>query len=374
LFGARDAVSPATAPGEAFWFVTYGLASFAYRMFIMFVIVVFIAGKFFIIGGLLAVWAVSTQIALPMAKTTSFVLTSPKLRRRRTRAVLTSGGLLGLLMAVLFLLPAPLWTRAEGVVWMPEQSQVRAAADAAVVRLLARDETAVQLGTPLVETEDPLLSTRVELLEAQFRELEARLASAQFSDRAKRDVIRQEMAVVAADLTRARERLDALVIRSPADGVFVVPRVQDLPGRYVRRGEVIGYVIDSFAATIRVVVGQDDIGLVRESTQSVAALLADWDAVPIPARILREVPAASNRLPTAVLGTAGGGAFAVNPRDTARVETLEKVFQFDVSVPERAMGAYMGRRVHIRFDHGEEPLGFQWFRLARQLFLSRFGV
>ena len=35
---------------------------------------------------------------------------------------------------------------------------------------------------------------------------------------------------------------------------------------------------------------------------------------------------------------------------------------------------HIGGRAYLRFDHGWEPLGLQWYRRARQLFLSRFNV
>jgi len=34
----------------------------------------------------------------------------------------------------------------------------------------------------------------------------------------------------------------------------------------------------------------------------------------------------------------------------------------------------LGSRVYVRFDHGREPLGWQWFRRIRQLFLRRLNV
>jgi putative peptide zinc metalloprotease protein len=34
----------------------------------------------------------------------------------------------------------------------------------------------------------------------------------------------------------------------------------------------------------------------------------------------------------------------------------------------------VGGRVHVRFDHGWAPLGLQWYRQVRQLFLSHFNV
>ena len=73
--------------GERAWFLFYGIASFVYRMFIMFVIILFIAGKFFVVGVLLAIWAVAMQLVWPLVKNLGFVLNSPRLNRKRARAV-----------------------------------------------------------------------------------------------------------------------------------------------------------------------------------------------------------------------------------------------------------------------------------------------
>ena len=50
LFGLRDTVSPATAPGEAPWFVGYSVLSLAYRLGILWFIVTVVTEKFFYMG------------------------------------------------------------------------------------------------------------------------------------------------------------------------------------------------------------------------------------------------------------------------------------------------------------------------------------
>jgi putative peptide zinc metalloprotease protein len=182
------------------------------------------------------------------------------------------------------------------------------------------------------------------------------------------------MAAVAANLERARQRQTELVIRSPADGRFVAPGAADLPGRFVTKGQLVAYVVEPKALTARVVVGQDEIGLVRQRTRSVEVMLAAWGADPLPARIQREVPGGSRQLPTSALGSAGGGPFAVDPRDQQGVRTLARVFQLELALPPEVREAYLGARIFVRFDHGTEPVGFQVYRALRQLLLRHFDV
>jgi putative peptide zinc metalloprotease protein len=372
--GVADAESPAHTTGERVWMVLYGIASFLYRVFIMFVIVLFIAGKFFVIGVLLAVWAVATQIVTPIAKGLSFLLNNPGLRRRRGRAVATSVVLVAAAAGLVFGAPVPRWTRAEGVVWVPEEAQVRAGTDGFVERLLAPVDSAVGRGQPLMQAEEPFLATRVVILEAQLQELDAKYDALLPADRVQAAMVREQIVAAQANLRRAREREAELVFRSPAGGRFIVPNAADLPGRFISKGQLVGYVVEPGELTARVALLQDDIAMVREATRGVEVMLAGWGSRPVPARIRREGPGASQQLPSAALGTAGGGHIAVDPRDRQGVTALRQVFQLDLTLPGEVRSEYLGARVFVRFDHGFEPAGFQIYRALRRLLLRQFNV
>jgi putative peptide zinc metalloprotease protein len=182
------------------------------------------------------------------------------------------------------------------------------------------------------------------------------------------------MASVAANLARSKEREADLVLKSPAQGRFVVPQAVDLPGRFVTKGQLIAYVVEPHELTARVAVGQDDIAQVRSRTRSVEVMLAGWGADPVPAKIRREVPGGTRQLPSAALGSVGGGVFAVDPRDNQGVTAMGRVFQLDLALPPEVRSSYLGARVYVRFNHGFEPVGFQLYRGLRQLFLRRFDV
>ena len=374
VFGVTDADSPADSAGERAWMVFYGIAAFLYRAFILFVIIMFIAGKFFLVGVLLALWALATQVFVPVGKSVSFLASNPGLRRQRGRALGTSVALLLAALGLVFVAPAPSWTRAEGVIWVPEEAQVRAGSEGFIERLLVPADSQVTRGQPLIEAQDPFLRTRVALLEAQLRELAAQYDALQGEDRVQAQMVREEMVSVTANLERSREREAQLVLRSPANGRFVVPHAADLPGRFVTKGQLVAYVVEPKELTARVAVGQDDIAQVRGRTRSVEVMLAGWGARPLPAQIRREVPGASRQLPSPALGSVGGGVFAVDPRDSQGVTALGRIFQLELALPPEVRSSYLGARVFVRFDHGFEPVGFQVYRALRQLFLRQFDV
>jgi putative peptide zinc metalloprotease protein len=154
----------------------------------------------------------------------------------------------------------------------------------------------------------------------------------------------------------------------------VIPNVNDLPGRFVKRGELIGYVLGATSPSVSVVVPQERIGLVRDHVEHVSLRTASRPDVAMRVLLQREVPSATDRLPSATLGRLGGGELATLPDDKEGLTLLKPAFQFDLDLPLDARSAHIGERVYVLFDHGREPLGMQWYRVLRQMFLGKFAV
>ncbi len=375
VFGVRDAEPVTHLRGERVWFVIYGIAAFIYRMFIMLAIIAYIAGKFFIVGVLLAIWAVITQAVVPVAKSITFLTSSPRLKTNRTRAALSTLGMRGAVLALLFLVPAPHWTMVDGVTWPSERSQIRAGVNGFVTEMAVGFRARVTRDQPIIIADDPFLKAQVRLLEAQIRGLEIQRTALDRSDRVQAALMREEIVAARGDLARAKEQVSELVIRSPRDGIAVIPNGRDLPGRFVRKGDLLGYVVNAAdVLTVRVVVDQEDVDLVRRRTRAVKVMPAGWFSEPVTASLVRETPGGIDMLPTPALGVMGGGDVPVDPRDPNGVRTLERLFEFELRLPEEAATEYLGRRVKVRFDHGYEPIGFQLYRSLRQLFLRLYGV
>jgi len=372
VFGMENAESPATDPGERPWLGGYAVLSYVYRLIVLFGIVMFISAKFFIVGILLAIWAIGMQIVLPLVKQVLFLLADPQLSRQRPRAIATVGATCLLAIAAVVWVPLPLSTYAQGVVWAPDQSEVRAGADGVVAQLLTLPDAAVDAGAPLLELADPLLSYRVRILEADVREAEARYYALRTSEPVQAAIVMDEIGTIREDLALARTRLEALTVRSRATGNFLVEQPRDLVNRYVRNGDLIGYIGDKSNGRVRVAVTQDDIGLIRERTDAVWVRLIEQIDEPVKASVTRAVPAAMDRLPSPVLGTMGGGPVPTDPGDSEGLRTLDNVFHIELEIPKTI--PRIGGRAYVRFDHGAEPLARQAYRRLRQLFLRRFDV
>lgn len=374
VFGVHDLTPPQETASEKRWLFWYTPLAWCYRVFVTLSIILFIAGEFFIFGVLLALWGLVTLIGTPLWKAYKHVVSSPGLQRRRTQAVRLS---LGLVMAVLllgFVVPLPLYTRAEGVVWLPDQAIVRAGGNGFFQRWLVAPGQRVHRGEPLFVLADRVLAAELAVQRAKVAEAEARYRAEQFTDPVKAMVTQRQLQQEQVVLVKTEERAAKLIAYAATDGLLVAPQAQDRPGSYIKKGELIGYVLERQALIARVVVPQDDIDLVRSRFQAAELRLADWIAPRHPVQMQRYAGGGVEELPTAALGTQGGGLIPVAPNDPNGVKTIARVFLVDLSLPPTVTPAAFGERVYIRFDHGYEPLAWQGIRRLRQLFLSRFGV
>ena len=360
---------------ERLWLLFFAPASFLYRVVVMLAIAVFVASEYLVIGVLIAIWALILGLLLPIGRAVGAVFTGARYERNRARTIAMVAGFALSLAAVVVLVPMPSYTTTEGVVWLPESAVVRAQMNGFVGRLLAEPGQTVVPGQALIESEEPGLTADARTTQARVGEIEARLFTERFVDRPRAEVTAIELRHVQAELTNLAERIERLTVRSRVAGTFVVNRPQDLPGRYLREGQEIGYVLPADSRIVRATISQDDFELVRSRLRHVRVKLAQHPGETLPAQILREMPAGQGQLPSKALGEAGGGLLPVDPRDPLGRKVALRVFHVDLELPaEYAAIAAFGSRVYVRFDHDWEPIGQQVWRRVRQLLLSRFTM
>ena len=374
LFGRREAEPPPSTQGERAWFVAYGVGSFFYRILVVVGILLFLGELNLLLGAIFALVTAFAWLVVPGIKIVHYLAASPRIRRVRRRAVTASWVAAGLVLALFFALPVPFRTTAEGIVWVPEEGMARAGADGFIEQVVAKPGSQVKPGDVLVQMRDLDLATEVAIQEARLAELDAKHREAYQLEPVKAQIIDEERQYVASTLARAKERLGELTIVARTDGEFVLPRAEDLAGRHVRKGELVAHVVNKANTVVRTVVNQSDVDLVRNLTRRVDVRLAESIPDAREATVKRVVPSATEELPSAALGTAGGGRVTVDPADKEGRKALEKVFLIDVDLPVAERPLSLGGRAYVRFDLGWEPIGWQWYRRARQLFLSRFNV
>ncbi len=374
LFAVPDAISPVNAEGEAVWFGFYSVASYIYRLIVVATLVFLIIEKYFLLGIAIAIWAVVIQLLLPIWKGCKFVFSHPSLQAKRPRAIYVTSFLTLTFIGLFVGCPLPYNTVSEGILWLPEKALVRTATEGFIKQVVAQADQTVSQGDALFVLEDPLLEGQVKLYRQHILEVEAEYKAARQTNLVKADMLKKELEKAQADFDHAEQRQNDLWVKAASQGRFVISQPQDQPGRFVKQGEIIAYIINGIERKVRVVVSQDNIELVRHQTKKVEVRLVSDRNIIMSAKVLREVPAGTQYLPNKSLGTAGGGTIVVDPSDDKGVKTLSNYFQFDLAIPSSVNINTFGARMLVRFNHGSETLFNRSYRALRQLFLRRLSI
>ena len=274
LLKIRHLADPPRDLGERLWLLGYAVLSFVYRTLIVVAIAIYIAGRFATVGLLLAIFALFTAIVWPLLKGGWFLARSPLLMRLRQRAVLVSLGAAALLMLVLFAVPMPYVTVANGVFWPDARSILRADAEGFVAEVLVPPGATVVAGQPVLRLEDPTLDSRLEVASSDVRQLELEAGAVRMTDRVQALMLDQQLIYACQRLADLQDIAAHLTLNSPAAGQVYLPGDSaDLPGRLVRKGEALGYVWPVAAPVLRVAVHQAEAELVRTRTVAVDFVL-----------------------------------------------------------------------------------------------------
>lgn len=369
----NDSMAPAElAKGEGKWLLLYAPLSAAYRIFISGVIVLWLGSLSMALGVAAALFVFVTLLLKPgLAVARQMLAAAPTgARRWRARAALTTAAV-GLL-ALLFVIPLPFTTSAQGVISLPEHARVRPETDGFVSKVVARDGERVETGQLLLVLDDPALLATRDKLKSQLEQFEADGFNALLRDPLRASNSEQQVKRVQGELRRAEERISQLEVRAQTTGTLVMARQQDMRGAYARKGSTLGYVLDRGEIGVRAAVAEHDAALVRDRTRSVEVRMAGAAGASVAAQLVRDIPAATHQLPSAALGDRGGGAYVTDPADKDALRTIDPVVLIDLELPTHVLQR-VGGRAWVRFDHGAAPLASQWYRRLRQLFLQHFN-
>lgn len=373
LFNLKEISSPATSKSEATWLTVYAVASTLYRLFIITAITLFVTSKYFIFGSIIGIWFIYMAIIQPLISTFAKPMTDPQLRTSRSRIYVIGSAVLAVLMILVVVVPVPLATRAEGVIWVSEQAHVYSGESGFVNKVKAVANGPVEKGDVILELNNPELEMKVRVLKAQVEESKARY-EANINDKNLAEMLREDYQYVLSQYRRAQERFSRLQVRAMLSGNIVIPGYDNLVDRYINRGQVLGYIIDYDTLPVNAMVAGDDIKYVVNNTERIEVRFASHPADVYQGRIKRITPSADKNLVSPVLSVDGGGDIALDPKSNGnRPQTYREYYHFEIDVPD-APRKIIEERAYVLFEHKPEPLARRWYRSLRRLFLRTFSV
>ncbi len=416
VWSVRHARSPAHSRGERIWFVIYGVASSAYRIFIFAMILLFLRYRlppeFAAVAFGFGLLAGITWLCIPAAKFVHYLVSSNELLRVRRRAVYSSLAVAVVVIAALGLIPVPVRPRAGGVVRPAEVSIVRAARDGAIISYLPSG-TEVVPGDALVNgvlpvdkllahspeqltrlTEDQLRQLRPDLwkevnrqLWTQFRHLLAQrnVLAAEHSKalsqsdrdpsyRALAQVLERGIRSADEEIAAVQAELALFVPRAKFAGTWVAPRIERMLGVYLLQANQmeIGRVI-SKEVMVRAVAEQH-VPIDQANRGHVEIRVKGRPQDTFTGTITQILQAGKKELPSRALGYGAGGPVQTDSKDQQGFLASRNFHEVTIvpdPAPAGAVALLAQQNVIVRLEMPARPLASQLVRKILQVLQKR---
>lgn len=375
IYRLRNVTPPSTLPGEVAILTIYGILSGIYRVFLFFSITLYILGKAFALGVILAVWTAASWFLIPTGKFIHWLATNPAHNDRRFRSIGISLAMIAAFLIVVGWIPMPDRRRGVGVVESAHRTGVFFKADGFVVTNHKHIGQRVAKGDPIVTLINPELVQQEESLNADIAEMrvQERLAIQQ-SEPAGAEIARERLSVSIEQLDEIRARIESLTVRAPQDGVIVSRDPEHMLGAYVKRGDPLCEIVDTESVHISAVMDQRQAGwladlppdqyTVQLRTISNVETIFDGKDPKFPG-------AGQNVLPSRALGFEGGGQFETQKDDRSGRISKRPIFPVEIQPTDTEAllrTTLPGARVHVRFTLQDRPWLQQWWeRLEREV-------
>ncbi len=383
FYGLKDAQAPTTSPSEAFVLLSYGVLAGCYRIFLFFSITLYVMGKMFGIGLLLAIWTSAMWFMLPVGKFVHWLGTSPQLSDRRPRAILSSLLLIAAILCGVGLVPAPDRRRAVGVVEAETRTGVFIGAPGFVVQVHVRAGERVEKDQAIVTLENPALLAQLRMNEARLLEMAAREAQETARNPAAAQIARSYIQTIEEQASYLRERTGRLVVRAPHAGVIAGDDPARMLGTMVREGEPLCEVIEPSQIRVTATLDQKEGSWLFElplSEYDVEVRAASGVRSVIGGTVRRVFDAGQVELPHAALSFSGGGTIATRSDDKSGRIAQAPMFKAWIDLDERTQvrdgdpALLPGERVNLRFSLPRKALLAQWTDRLRKLTQGRARV
>ena len=363
--GITHVHNPAQLAGEKPWLAGYGLAAAGYRLLILVWVVSLLAKHWLWAGLALGLWALCGQWLLPAWRGLKLHALRSFAEHKEWRMALVVSTCALSLYGVLFVVPLPHTSYAQGVVKLPDNA-VFSVAPGFVAQVLAQDGQWVEAGTPIVRLRNTELQLQANSLQAELAEQQQLRQAALVRQPAQAQAAAMAIELVQAKLTDVQNQIDSLQLNAPRSGRLSLPAAQNLPGRWVQEGDVLAHVFDGTQLQAQVLIDQQHLAIIRHNTGDIRVKSSLQPGHSYRAQLSSLSPKAVEQLPSKVLGSAGGGRIAVDATDDQGLRTLESWFVAELQLPAAIMAPAIPHRLHVQFRHHNRPLGQQlWHHLQR---------
>ena len=378
VFGLFNSPQPEGNRRESSYYVTYGLLSGLYRIFIFAVILLFVAEQFWGLGILFALTGAVIFIVLPISKFIRYLSTAPQLQTVRNRVKQVSFALLISLIILLAVVPFPRSIIAPVIV-QPSSEDLIYAPVAGLIEQIVKSGERVDIGQPLIQLSNREFEFSLKQLQAQQTEY---MGLRDWAMVAQPEIIAALSSSIVANSDRIEKNnadLQKLILDAETSGIWVATSEGGFTsGQLIEKGSSLGQIVNANTeGKVTIVIDQQQAAAVF-SEQPNEAIIRFKGAAFQPIRIenLELLENQQQRLSNASLGWAGGGPIPVDSQDPEGTLALEPFYEITAHIPllDKEAPQWLNRSGLAKISLQPEPLIWQATRKVRQLFQRRLRL
>ncbi|MBN1341145.1 MAG: efflux RND transporter periplasmic adaptor subunit [Phycisphaerae bacterium] len=368
LLGSKQE-SPAESIGQAAMFLTYGVASFCYRILVCVGIILFVSKQLKGLGLALAVGAVVAWVVVPLGKAVKHMFFTGETRSQRARSAWVMGGLVTAAVILLCLVPLPMRLYTTAAVDYREVQVVRADAPGHVAEVLVRTGQRVVPGQPVVRLTNETLAADLRRAKADLALVKHQYAALEVTDVAAAMAVKPSIEArqnLVDDLTRKTE---SLTLYSTTNGMVITGRLNELVGQFKDVGQELMMIADTDHPLLKAAIDQEDVYEYRDAVgDRVEIRLRRRPAEVIEARIDSLAPQSGREIPHPALTSKAGEDLVIDPAAKSDgPKLLYPCFVAELVPTDPNLRLPGGAVARVRFNAVKRPLASQWYRKAVRL-------
>lgn len=357
IFKLNYQASPSHSKREVFWLCLYSFLSFFYRLFVAFLIAIFVADQWFFLGVLVVLISLYMWIIKPFSEFFKYLFFNNNLKRVRTKAIFISALTIFTIFLVVAVIPFPFSLKAKGIVMTDNYQNIYLKSDGYLKKINAKNAQIVKKGQVLVILENKELDFEISSVNASIKETKAYMIKARASAKADINAINKQLDLLYDKLDYLNDKKNKLTIKASKTGYFIYDDIKNKENTWFQMGQKIAMIIPLENAYFQAVVNQEEsFNIFANKVYRGTLKLYGLSEYSLDVNNIQIIPFQKQELPSAALGWLGGGDIAVSSQDNNGTKTKESFFELKANINSTNLSLHHGRSGILKIELEDKTL------------------
>ena len=356
MLGTKNSKPAAEDRYEAIWMTSYGFLSYFYRLFVMLVIMLYVADLWLGLAVLVLIVTLVMWVFIPLMKLFKHLF-SNKIDNNRYRAYGVTTLMAAVFVGFIGWVPLPYSIESPGVVKAAQSSQYFMQSGGVLEKVMVKDGDVVQKGQLLAAFRDVDLEIEINIIGHQLQEAEWLLRQALDAGNRDTESIVRRKNYLDSRLADLQEKKRQLHFYAQHEGFWRSENLLQKVGNTFARGELVGQVVSLDEMKFVAAVAQEQASdLFGNPVNDVEIKLFGQATETLVSNDAKFLPFEKYSLPSDALGIHGGGEIITKTLEDGEVVTTEPFFEFKADLPNDLSD----RAVYLEGQLGMVKIPLEW--------------